>query len=520
MPGRLAWLLLFLGLIGGPRVALAEKVKTNQPAKLYDKQGEHGRVILKIKEGSTMTVLNKEGRWLKVRINGRTGFVPRSKVDMPDDDEIARNTRRRPFVDGRGTKRGFSGEEGPDDRVGADAVETRDRDGGSAKGGGDDEEEETTDEEDAPKGKGPKAKKPKVAVKEKKAKKPPPDDEGNADEEEPEDAVEIKDDNERPTAHLKTKTTVYSDPNAESDAAFAATKSTTLYPTGNKKGKYTEVENEEGDLGYVLTSKLEVSDDSDESEEPVGRPKGRQLDARARLGVTFIGQKMATAGGAGMLPDNYKLGTSAITLALGGSLLYPYSKQYVLGADAGYDLAKAYPGITVAGSTTSITVHNLNVRAVGGYDLKKKNGMMAFARLGLRYWSYQVANVQDLTKNTAKLPSEIITAPTLGAALSIPKLKPNIGLRFSLDAIIFGGSLKQTKGLEDGSSPSAKAACLGAGFTYRWKPEMDIQATYDLEYTKATFGAPVATSMRGHTGTSVSRTDVFHVVTVGVAKAF
>src|SRR4029453_16513515 len=130
--------------------------------------------------------------------------------------------------------------------------------------------------------------------------------------------------------------------------------------------------------------------------------------ARARLGVTFIGQKMTTAGGAGMLPDNYKLGTSAITLALGGSLFYPYKKQYVLGAEGAYDLAKAYPGITVEGKTTTITVHNFNRRAVGGYDLKKKNGMMLFARLGLRYWSYQVANVGDITKNTAKLPSEIL----------------------------------------------------------------------------------------------------------------
>ena len=37
---------------------------------------------------------------------------------MPDDDdEIARNTRRRPFVDGRSTKRGFGGEGGP--RIGS-----------------------------------------------------------------------------------------------------------------------------------------------------------------------------------------------------------------------------------------------------------------------------------------------------------------------------------------------------------------------------------------------------------------
>ena len=48
--------------------------------------------------------------------------APRSKVDMPDNAEIARNTRRRPFVDGRSTHRGFDSGAGPDDRVGADAT--------------------------------------------------------------------------------------------------------------------------------------------------------------------------------------------------------------------------------------------------------------------------------------------------------------------------------------------------------------------------------------------------------------
>src|SRR5688572_15843205 len=100
-------LVLLLGALGLP--AHAEKVTTNQNAKVYNRPGEQGKVVVKVKEGQAMTVLAKEGRWLKVRVSGRTGYVPRSKVDMPDDEEISRNTRRRPFVDGRGTKRGIGG---------------------------------------------------------------------------------------------------------------------------------------------------------------------------------------------------------------------------------------------------------------------------------------------------------------------------------------------------------------------------------------------------------------------------
>src|SRR3954462_8695946 len=90
--------------------AHAEKVKANQSTKVFSRPGEQAKVVLKVKSGQGMTVLAKEGRWIKVRVQGRTGFVPRSTVDMSDDDEIVRNTRRRPFVDGRSTKRGFGGD--------------------------------------------------------------------------------------------------------------------------------------------------------------------------------------------------------------------------------------------------------------------------------------------------------------------------------------------------------------------------------------------------------------------------
>ncbi len=123
---------LVLALALTASVASAEKVKTNQKTRVFSRPGEQSKVITTVKSGQNMTLLAQDGRWLKVRVQGRTGYVPRSKVDMADGDEIVRNTRRRAFVDGRSTHRGFGGES-PDDRVGADAAEPS-----SGKGGGDD----------------------------------------------------------------------------------------------------------------------------------------------------------------------------------------------------------------------------------------------------------------------------------------------------------------------------------------------------------------------------------------------
>src|SRR5688500_171701 len=138
----IAGLLMVLGV----PFASADRVKTTQTTKVMKRPGEKSAVVTRVKAGRTLTVIATEGRWMKVRVNGRTGWIARSTVKTASAREVPRNTRRRPFVDGRSTRRGWSGE-APDDRVGGDAVE-------------DEELEADEDEEEARPKK--KAKKPRV----------------------------------------------------------------------------------------------------------------------------------------------------------------------------------------------------------------------------------------------------------------------------------------------------------------------------------------------------------------------
>ncbi|HEY0477247.1 MAG TPA: SH3 domain-containing protein [Kofleriaceae bacterium] len=515
MKWTVVFVVALLGVLAWSPPGHAEKVKANQSTKLFSRAGEQSPVVLKLKAGQSMTVLAKEGRWLKVRVSGRTGWIPRSKVDMPsDDDEIARNTRRRPFVDGRGTKRGFGGEGGPDDRIGADATGAGDepaaRPSRSSKATGDEDDD------------GPSAKPRKPA----RASKGDDDDEpaqgtktakggGDGDDEGGNGGNEPS----RPMAHVAKATPIYNDPDSKSDASFTAQPRTALYIV-EEKGKWTFVENDEGDAGYVLTSKLDVEAAA------AGGPRSRAIDLRGRIGFAVVSQSVTTPGGTATVPDNYTAGSSSATLALGGSLLYPYRKRYWLGGELTYELDRTlFGGIenTQAGmkTVTGFSYHNFNLRAVGGYDLQNKYGMIGFARLGYHYDSFQVSDVTDFTKNTAKLPNQIIQGPTLGGALAIPRLTRDIGIKASLDIMVIGASVQQTKNLEDGTGPGARAVYFGAGFTYRWKPRMDIQATYDLAYTSLSFsGAAPATSMRGHTGTSASSgSDLSNTLSVGIAYA-
>ncbi len=518
----LALVLLFV--LGWNPSADAEKARAKNSAKVYNRAGERGKIVVKLKSGQVMRILRKEGRWYKVRVKGRTGWIPRSKVELVEE-QMVRNTRRRPFVDGRSTKRGFGGG-APDDRIGEDATVDR--------GGGDDEEDDGADDEEDDGGDRPK--KPKKPKKPKAEKRPKPtaddtiieddeeegDDEGDFEGDEPADDGEDEGDDEEDDqirAHVRKKVAVFYDPDEDSEEAFTAKPDMVLFPTGKKKGDWVEVETDEGDIGFVRESMLEMDDDGGGDSGPRGKAK---IDLRGRVGFTIIQQAMRTAGGlATERPDNYNLSTSAATLALGGTYLRPYSKAYVIGGELTIGIAKAIPGIKVdAMNTTGITVYDVNARAMFGKDFKNKRGMMAFARLGFRYYSYQVANAIDLTKNTARLPSEIIKSPTIGAALVIPKLTDKVGLDVSLDAMVVGASMQQTKNLEDGDKADAKGICAGIGVTYRWKPKMDIYGAYGLAYTKYAFGAPIATSMRGHMGTDVNRTDVFHSITAGINYDF
>jgi hypothetical protein len=538
--------LILLVLLGTAGVASAEKVRTNQSTKLYAGPGEQKKVLLKVKSGQNMTLLAQDGRWLKVRVQGRTGYVPRSKVDMADDDEIARNTRRRPFVDGRSRRRGFGGEAGPDDRVGADAIGEGREDEDT---GGDEAEEEEApkkpakkskpvdDEEDEPKKPAKKAKPVDDEEEEDEPKKPakkakPADDEdedvvSDDDEEEVDDSKSAEPDEDeadkRPTARVAKRVSVFEDADEESEEKFVARPTDVLYPV-ESKGRWTAVENEEGDFGWVETEFLELDDGGG------GGMKKRRIELGARLGLMFIQQGMRAGGGNLKVPDNYNIGTSSVTISLGGTFTTPFKKKYILGADVGYDYSKTLFGgvfydpdgaqMGMPGVNTALTIHNFNLRGMGGYDLKKKSGAAIFGRLGYRYQSYLVADYASTTKNPARIPQEIMKGPTLGAAFAMPRLTDKIGVRVSLDAILFGGSLTQTKGLEDGSAPTFKAVTVGAGFLYKWKKKMDLQATYDLRYTGISFGSPPATSMRGHMGTSVTRTDFFHMITAGVAMPF
>jgi SH3-like domain-containing protein len=480
----------FALVLAGAGVASAEDGTATESTKLFEDPGERSDVILKIKEGEKVDVLSKDGRWLRVRVRGRTGWVMRTAIEV-EEEAVPRNTRRRPFVEGRSTGRGWTGGT-EDDRVGGDAVDDDDDGGGGDDGGGDDDD----GGDDRGRGRG--------------------GDDGGGDDDDGGD--DDGGSTSRPRVKVMAKkVSLYTDREERDDVAATVRRGDVLFLEREDDGWYL-VETADGDSGWLKASQVETTDDG--GEDGPSRPGKRVIVGTAQLGVKLLGSRLTTAGGANAVPDNYVLGSSAATLSIGGELWYPYGKDYLLGGELSYAGSKAVPGLTYMGVNTGVTIHDLDLRAVAAYDLKKANGMMPMARLGYHYENFAIANVSNVMSNPAKIPSEIFRGPTLGAALEIPRLTPKIGLRVGLDALLFASKRVQTKNLEDGASPKSKAYWLGAGATYVWKNGMAFVGNYELTYSTTDFGAPLATSQRGHTGTGSARKDVNHGVTIGVNRLF
>lgn len=517
------FVVVFAALVLGTSLAAAETVVAKDGASVYLKPGESSKVVAKVKSGDEMTVVRRDGRWLKVRVKGRTGFIPRTKVSGGEEEVevVERQTRRRPYVDGRSTDRGWGGEP-PEDRRGADAVENVEGDEpdvkepnlragskGGEKGGAKGGERVAVREPDrgskgSDLGDGPVA---------------PGDDEdplaaerpsrgrGKAD---PAEDLEPK----RETVRLASGTPMRSKPGAKSKKV--ATADPGNYFLLEEKNGWARIESEDGERGWV-SSKLLVSERGEAS-----GPTKRVIAANAKVGATFITQGIRTAGGAVGIPDNYNLSTSGVSVSLGGAYFMPLSKgKFLVGGELAYMGVKALPGIQYMGKTTAISTHSIDLRAAGGYNLKNSLGMVAWGRLGYHYDVFSVGDVANLANNTAKLPSESLSGVALGAALTAPTITKTIGAQASVDALVVG-SRAQTKGLEDGASPSAFAMWLSLGGTYQLRRATTIDAGYRLGYVSNSFGAQVEGSMRGHTATatSVTRVDLSHTISLGVSQTF
>ncbi len=499
----LSWAVTALLLVLGGSLASAEKVKTTRTTKIMKRPGEQEAVVTRVPAGRSLTVIDEKGRWLKVRANGRTGWVARSSVKTASAREVPRNTRRRPFVDGRSTRRGWAGE-APDDRVGADAVDEDDdkpkkKKAKKAKKARRDEDFEDEDDEDFDED----------------------EDEGD-DEEMASEDEDCEDEDCEDAAPEEPKERV----------AFVSVKKAKLLSKPSKKGK-SRGRVKKGARVVVLEEKngWMLVDDGDSSGwvkktdvyEPGNRPM-RTIHLDAGLGFERMAQVFRSQGNTDDSPiANYDVAAAAAAIHAQADMVQKYKANYLLGGELRFDMGKSAPGIRYNDGTNAAdipyTTYDVDLRALAGYDFHHKTGAAAFGRVGYHYGMFAVANVSDFTKNLAHLPSEILAGPTVGVGADLPRITDKLGGSIRADYLVMG-KRQQTKGLEDGAVSTVKALWAGAVVNYQWKPSMTLNAAYGYDYSKTVWTGAATGSMRAPGVNGAARLDVTHQLVVGLTKTF
>jgi len=551
--------------------AHAESVRTTKRARVMSRPGQRARVLARVPAGKTLTVLARRGRWIKVKHQGKTGWITRSSTSPTSSArKTVRNNRRRPYVKGREKRRSDSKssksrsssraskkKRSKKKRVASRSKKKTRREESRSHSKrkreielDDDEvliDEEDIDEESEP---APRRREERArdedeldeeAVVEEKEEDPIDDlidgirnekkekprrsrrrsrdddrDEYSSGDDDGGEDESGEEEEEKGPQKVKIRVAeagMRGEPSEDSEEVRFYDKGAELTVIRkSESGKWILVEDDKGDSGWILAS--------DTATQGYQHPK-YTARAVAAVGYTSVGSAFAS-NGTGELA-NYQYSSAAASVAVAGELILKLSDTYLFAVDGGYTGTRATPGIRYMnseGQTTDIgfTMHDLGAGASLGYNLKSAAGTTLYGRIGYHLGRFDIHDVDNFEVNLAMLPSEVLKGMTVGAHIDVPHFTDKVAMRLGGDLLYPNGVREQYAGLEDGAVSQTMVAWALGRVSYCWKPSLVIELRYRFTYGKTSWSGEATDSMRPHHATEANRTDMAHTVMLGVGK--
>jgi hypothetical protein len=299
----------------------------------------------------------------------------------------------------------------------------------------------------------------------------------------------------------------------------------------NEEGDWIKVEDSDGEKGWVAKKDLRASADdagSDDSGDAIASSGGAEQGIRATAtkqgpmaiwasaNVGILAKVQEFNSKSTSLRGHYGLDNTAPAV-IGNLGFIRHMGKLNLGVDAGVVATVGGSGIAIAASATGgaaeiLAWSALEIEAHGTaqYVLSPK-GYALGARVG-----YHISSVTVDVSDNAKLPSERLAGFTVGLGFAAPHLTDRIGMSVGADYMV-GGSLLQTKGLQDGDSSTTSAMFASAGLSYAFTRSLGATASYQLSYESFTFAGA---NQRDAAATNAQRQDIQHVFGLGRAYTF
>jgi uncharacterized protein YgiM (DUF1202 family) len=544
----------------GLETARAEDLKTTSAATLRARPGEKAPALTKIGVGQTVKVIERQGRWVKVSVGGRIGWVTRTQV--ADIEEAApaaaeakqpkrHNSKTKPKAVEEEVASAPAQAEPPPPRVSAAKKKKWSKNVGHGESVGGDVVASKKDKET------------RVPLNDKSKGAPAPV--ASA----PIKKVVVG------MAVVTARTTpIRQRPSAKAEELYSvdAGEQMKVILVGDDGAKWVRVQDSSGAKGWVETASLRTGGDApaavaqndDEERAPIAAAPKRApaaskvverkpvAVARAeaegesdnagggggagggsaaevasepettvtrssapRKSVFFIGAEFGflsrnqtfTSQGDG-LNANYNLNSAAPAISIGAGLRLRLSKPFSFVGDLGYMRSVGGNTITVGSTVLAWGSQGIEARAGIGWHL---GNIMLVGRVGFHYAAFGIDD--DVT---AKLPSEDVIGGTVGLAVEAPHLISKFSLHASADMLLLGDAT-QTVGRRDGEYSRIAKYIFDAGVTYDLSNKLVLAGTYSLHFQGLGFGGA---DERETTAAGGKRVDLQHMFSLGVRYTF
>jgi SH3-like domain-containing protein len=250
--------------------------------------------------------------------------------------------------------------------------------------------------------------------------------------------------------------------------------------------------------------------------ESTPRPKAnvpqRRLAVRVDAGIGYrvLGMDFTSNGAAGLA--NYVASADASAVNVDIDVTKPLSNRLVIGLDAQLGASRSSPGIDYPGPSGppgEIPFSTVSVDAGIRAGFRARRMFVIAARAGAHYDAFVTSEVD----NAGMLPRERLLGSTLGARVDVVPPDSRVSATLHVDALVLGDR-RQTPGLEDGASSTARAVFAGVTARFSLGRRYAVHAAYDFGRATTEWSGM---SVRDPSVTSARRVDSTQLVQVGLS---
>ena len=243
---------------------------------------------------------------------------------------------------------------------------------------------------------------------------------------------------------------------------------------------------------------------------PQRTPRRLAVRIDAGIGYRVLGMDFTSNGSNGLA--NYVASADASAADVDFDVALRMPGRLVLGFDARLGVSRSSPGLDYPGPSGppgEIAFSTIAVDAGirGGVRLRRMFELSV--RAGAHYDAFMTKEIE----NAGTLPRERLLGTTLGARVDIVPPRTRVSATLHVDAFVVGNR-RQTAGLEDGTSSTARAVWAGLTARFALARRFSLQGAYDFGRATTEWSGM---SVRDPGVTSARRVDSTQLVQIGIS---